>query len=391
MVRVHGSTRTLGKILPFQGLPPLEVMDLLGDMYETLLREDRWPEVLADLADMFDAVDAAFLEWADDYSSVRYFVSSRRAHTEESEALFRDHYGLLDPGVPLGRQSPVGGAANCVDFFSQEVVDSNEYYQGFLLPTGLRYRMAIKVRGEPDSAAFLFLYRREEQGPFGLEQMQLLSHFDSHLRRLAKLHAEIHRLRYEKREMADILDRQASAFITTNRHGRVRTISHPASKMLLAQDGLLLSNGVLEAIRPEITRQLRTVISLACAPAPAGREDALRLPRRNGREPLVCIATPGRIGLGHAAYVILAIADPLVTPPMTGRHMTDLYGLTSAEARLACDLVEGKSIEAIATKRGVAVSTVRTQLSSTLKKCGVPRQVDLIRLLCRLPALGRPS
>ena len=40
MVRVGGSTRTLGKILPFQGLPPVEVMDLLGDLYETLLRED---------------------------------------------------------------------------------------------------------------------------------------------------------------------------------------------------------------------------------------------------------------------------------------------------------------------------------------------------------------
>ena len=72
-----------------------------------------------------------------------------------------------------------------------------------------------------------------------------------------------------------------------------------------------------------------------------------------------------------------------------GSHLMDLYGLTSAEARLACDLAEGKSVEAIAAQRTVAISTVRTQLSATLKKCDVERQVDLVPLLCRLPSLGR--
>ena len=117
MVMKGGSTRTLGKILPLQELPPKELMDVLGEMYETLLREDRWPEVLVNIAELFEAADAAFLEWNDDFSGVRYFVSSRRAHTEESEALFRNHYALLDPAAKLGREAPVGAAANCVDVF----------------------------------------------------------------------------------------------------------------------------------------------------------------------------------------------------------------------------------------------------------------------------------
>ena len=84
MVMKGGSTRTLGKILPLQELPPKELMDVLGEMYETLLREDRWPEVLTHIAELFEATDAAFLEWNDDFSGVRYFVSSRRAHPEAS-------------------------------------------------------------------------------------------------------------------------------------------------------------------------------------------------------------------------------------------------------------------------------------------------------------------
>ena len=391
MVMKGGSTRTLGKILPLQELPPKELMDVLGEMYETLLREDRWPEVLTHIAELFEATDAAFLEWNDDFSGVRYFVSSRRAHTEESEVLFRNHYALLDPAAKLGREAPVGAAANCVDVFKPEFVAKDEYYQGFLLPQDLRYRIATKVRGGPDSAAFLFLYRRESEGPFGVEHMRLLSHFDPHLRRLAQLHAELRRLKSDKAEVADILDRQSTAFATVDRHGRIRTINRPASRLVMAQDGLALSGGLLEAVDASAKRKLRVVVGLACAPAPAAQPGSVWLPRPDGKPPLVCVVTPGKIGADRPVYAILAIADPLTSPPMTGRHLMDLYGLTSAEARLACDLAEGKSVEAIAAQHNVAISTVRTQLSATLKKCDVERQVDLVRLLCRLPSLGRLS
>jgi DNA-binding CsgD family transcriptional regulator len=391
MVMLGGSTRTLGKILPSQELPSKELMDLLGQLYETLLREDRWPDVLSHMAEMFEAADAAFLEWNEEFSAVRYFVSGRQAHTLEAEALFRNHYALVDPAVAIGRQAPVGGAANCIDVFKPELVERNEYYQGFLLPRDLRYRIAIKIRGEPESAAFLFLYRRPSQGPFGVEHMRLLAHLDSHLRRLAQLHAEVRKLKSDRQEVADILDRQTTAFVTVDRNGQARTVNRAASKLLLAQDGLALQGGNVEAIRPEVTRKLKALVALACAPAPTGQSSSIWLARREGKPALVCIVSPGRISATGPTYAILAIADPLTSPPMTGRHLVDLYGLTSAEARLACDLVEGRSVDDIADQHGVAVSTIRTQLSATLKKCEVERQVDLVRLLCRLPSLGRTA
>jgi DNA-binding CsgD family transcriptional regulator len=391
MVMLGGSTRTLSKILPSRELPSKELMDLLGELYETLLREDRWPDVLSHMAEMFEAADAAFLEWEQDFSSVRYFVSSGRVQSPDSEVLFKNHYALLDPAVQLGREAPVGAAANCVDVFKPEFVDQNEYYQGFLLPRDLRYRIAIKMRGAPESAAFLFLYRRADQGPFGVEHMRLLSHLDSHLRRLAQLHGQLHRLRAEKQEVVDILDRQSTAFVTVDRDARVRTVNRPASKLLLAQNGLFLAGGVLDTAKPDLTRKLRLMIAMACGPAPAPPATAAWLPRRDEQPALVCIISPGKAAVDRSAYAILSIADPLLSPPMTGRHLMDLYGLTPAEARLACDLTEGKSLETIATDHEVAISTVRTQLSATLKKCTVERQVDLVRLLCRLPSLGRSA
>jgi len=386
MVRLGGSTNTLSKILPSRALPPQELIDVLGEMYETLLREDRWPDVLGHLAELFEAADAAFVEWSGDFKEVRSFVSGRRVYTPESERLFLNHYGRIDPSIAMGRLAPVGAAANCVDVFKPEFVAQDEYYQGHLLPQSLRYRIAIKALGRDDRAAFLFVFRHPEQGPFELEHMQLLAHLDPHFRRLALLHYERRQLQQKRDEALDLLDRQPYALATTGADGRLRTLNKLASKYISDADGLVLSAGFVEALRPDVTQQLRAMIADACdLPARRSSDGSLRLPRPGGKPPLICLVTAGNVTPERQPYAVLSIADATLSPAMTGRHLIELYGLTQAEARLACDLLEGQTVDTIAATRGVATPTVRTQLASTLRKCGVQRQVDLVRLLCRIP------
>jgi DNA-binding NarL/FixJ family response regulator len=61
------------------------------------------------------------------------------------------------------------------------------------------------------------------------------------------------------------------------------------------------------------------------------------------------------------------------------RDLTELFGLSRAEIRLASALLQGKKLRDIATDTGLRITTLRTQLSSILKKVGVERQPDLIR------------
>ena len=65
-------------------------------------------------------------------------------------------------------------------------------------------------------------------------------------------------------------------------------------------------------------------------------------------------------------------------------NLRALYGLTPAEAQLACTLAMGKTIAEISSIRGVSVNTTKTQLNSLLGKTGLHRQVDLVRLLASL-------
>jgi DNA-binding NarL/FixJ family response regulator len=50
--------------------------------------------------------------------------------------------------------------------------------------------------------------------------------------------------------------------------------------------------------------------------------------------------------------------------------------------------MQGRKLSDIAGESGVEVTTLRTQLSSILRKVGVERQVDLVRVLSSIGAAG---
>ena len=61
-----------------------------------------------------------------------------------------------------------------------------------------------------------------------------------------------------------------------------------------------------------------------------------------------------------------------------------LFDLTAAEARLACSISRGETLEEAAAALGVKVSTVRSQLAKLMIKTGTRRQGQLVALLVRV-------
>jgi DNA-binding CsgD family transcriptional regulator len=69
------------------------------------------------------------------------------------------------------------------------------------------------------------------------------------------------------------------------------------------------------------------------------------------------------------------------------RHHDETDGLSPAESRLAVAVAFGKRLSELAGEFGVQITTLRTQLSSILKKCEVERQSDLVRLISNIPVV----
>jgi DNA-binding CsgD family transcriptional regulator len=83
------------------------------------------------------------------------------------------------------------------------------------------------------------------------------------------------------------------------------------------------------------------------------------------------------------SMVALEILGPTALP---AARLRSLFGLSEAEAQLVGALVDGLTLKEIAARRGVAVTTVRSQLRSVFLKTETERQADLVALVLRVSA-----
>jgi DNA-binding CsgD family transcriptional regulator len=108
--------------------------------------------------------------------------------------------------------------------------------------------------------------------------------------------------------------------------------------------------------------------------------------RRGGRVPY--ILTVAALGVELAVYerplAMILVADPDASSP-SERDLAEFFGLSRAESRLTAALLIAKRLREVAADSGVQITTLRTQLSSVLRKVGVSRQAELIRVLSNIP------
>ena len=104
-------------------------------------------------------------------------------------------------------------------------------------------------------------------------------------------------------------------------------------------------------------------------------------------------------GTGHVAFIPLATAvdaPPLVLllfgrhqvcGPLSVQFFARQHGVTLAESGVLAALCDGGTPRGIAQQRGIALSTVRSQISNIRQKTGARSIPDLLRTVSKLPPL----
>lgn len=86
----------------------------------------------------------------------------------------------------------------------------------------------------------------------------------------------------------------------------------------------------------------------------------------------------GAISDQIAQYPAIAMATLRPGPRDVAGTLRALHGLTRAEARVALQLVEGKSAADIAGGAALSIPTVRTHIAAAFGKLGLQRQTQLV-------------
>lgn len=180
------------------------------------------------------------------------------------------------------------------------------------------------------------------------------------------------------RWLSAALDEIDYGIVLIGPEGRVQHANQVALDELDAQHPLLLSFGELRARRGVDAQALL---------------GALHDARHRGLRRLVTLGEGAQqvsasvVPLSAAGGALVILGKRQVGAELAVQGFARLHGLTGGETRVLAALSAGARPAEVAREHGVALSTVRTQISSIRQKTGAASIRDLLAQVARLPPL----
>jgi len=182
-------------------------------------------------------------------------------------------------------------------------------------------------------------------------------------------------------------------FIAIDDAGGLLLTNSTAKHILSTRDGLeVTSEGTLSSTHGPLLNLMNT--SVAAWPGNSHAHSRLfSVPRSAGRKSLTVIVRRvvqiSSTQDSDAPAALVFILDPELPTDASSAELRQLYQLSSAEARLARLLMEGKTFDACCEELCVQPSTARMHLCHLFVKTDVQRQSELVSLLFKSVGLVR--
>ncbi|SCW80471.1 DNA-binding transcriptional regulator, CsgD family [Sphingobium faniae] len=350
---------------------------LIAAIYEAGALPAQWPEVLERIGARVGAKGGNLIRGS--VSGIHVLSSPSIAEVTADFARLGFNRDNTRVSRCLARASHPGFLTDC-DLHSIEEIRSLPMYTEFLTPRGVDAGAGTVVQGAEDDALIIAIEGFHNHST-ARQAVAFLDGLRPHLARAALLGSRVQATRTET--LIEAFNTAGTAIALLNADGRVLGASE---QFATAFDDLLLDGGNrLLAVDGTADRQLETAFvrmrwndSSSASIAVRDRDQfgcaVLHLlpARRQARD----LFSNVRI------FALLGRPDNHMLPDAD--IISALFDLTSAEARVARGIAQGKSVNDLALQFNVSIETVRTQLKRIFAKTSTTRQGELISLLTRL-------
>lgn len=349
--------------------------------YEGVLTPGAWCDALSLLCAQIGCEQAALTTWdrGTGQASVHESVGLPSACRDQ----FTEHYCEVDPAREVMDRIATGRWYVDHEIIGRVAMGRSVFYQDFLRAFGLASIVATPLLR--DKFVECFLVFQYAPGASCRRHLHLLPPgMLSHLQRAVRL----------RRQFADVEERAALdlailgaldlPLVVVDADGRIQAATARAEAMLMQSPHLTVRQHQI-VLGGEGGRRLRGLIRAACAACPTGGGISAADPA-DAASALQILVTPMPVPLAARYQLSRPLAMVLLHDPnaQSASHEAlcqQVYALTPAEARVALGITRGATPKDLARDGGVALATVRSQLSSVLQKTGVRRQADLARML----------
>lgn len=393
---------------------------LIEDIYDAVTFPERWAAILERLCGLTDATHGFLFTTAPHHDSRTAALWARHNISDALLGDYMTHFRHRD--LWANAASARGLLSRCVVRRGEELVPEAELRRSMIFNEMLEEQgmgrlcsVSLSDGGElTPMQPVLSLFRPADTSPFPDETVRLLQGCAPHLQRAIRLRVRL-LSRQDGREgevlwSGRMIDRLPMGVALLDAAGRILCLNRAGQAMADARDGLRLQPGRLQAEQASEARRLahalEAAVSAGARTAAARRGEAadLRVSRPSGRAPYLLTVLPlspeaagpfgdagGGEGDGARIRAVVYIVDPAAVAPGLGARLGGLFGLTPVEAALVTDLLADLTPAEIGDRRGVAISTVRSQLRSIFAKTGTTRQSELMNLVNRCLMLPEGS
>lgn len=379
-------------IRSFQYLRGTAMLDrIVSDIHNSGLEPDAWPATLARVSNLLGGASVflsheSLLEfgagapWVHEYDPQVYHSAAREMFNISESAAMR-HLAGAPLGKPYDRREFLGDT------------DRDPVARHFLGDAGLEHAVFCTTQRSQKNVSIVAFGREARRSTFGLADVSTIGRLCRHIGLAMNTHVTLQRTRQRSATFAAAIDHLSDGVILADHALGLRHANTAAAWMLETNDGLSLRRGRLVAEDATAHRQLVTAVRRLSAPVPDPFDIRIMVRRRSGAMPYVISLRPA-LGdalpaLGAPAHVILFVTDPelaLVSP--NADRLGEDFGLTPAEARVACIAVQALSVPMIAARLGVTENTIKTHLKAVYEKLGVRTRAEFVRFLtAAIPSL----
>jgi DNA-binding CsgD family transcriptional regulator/PAS domain-containing protein len=360
-----------------------DMSQLIGLIYDAAFDAKAWPVMLNRLADAMSARSGVIA--SHNSSSNATAVTAPRLDSEclRSFAEYWTGRAFIWKGA---EKLPVGTVMVREMIVSRDEFCRTDYYNEWCRPQGVEAVIAANLMVEGAALTVVAAYRPYTEGEFDAAETRLFAALIPHLQRAVQVQLRLAGLNELPEGSAEILNRLAQGVVLVDGQARVIFANQAAEDILEAGRGLFLGRDGLRAEIPDETRRLRRIIADCAQPSPVvgGAAARLRLSRED-HAPLTVLVMPLHAGLTWIDITrpraILFITDPEARVVVRREWLRDDFGLTSAEAAVAVEILETHGLQAVADRLGISLATARTHLAHVFDKTGTRCQADLVRLL----------
>jgi len=366
------------------------LLDLVGRVYDVATSRDGWEPVLERMTALFGGRATVFFvrdHRAVDTVFLRYWGLPDEMLREAAE-----RFATMDLGLD-GLLTVAPGTIVTDDADPSRVDPRSDALLEYLERWDVERYLGCDLFRDARRFGVIVVLGSRRRAPFGAGEIALLEALVPHLRRAVELRSRLDREDAHRSVAQQVIEGMMTGVVLLGANGQVLTANASARRITRSRDGLRIAGGRLRADAPAEDALLQKAIREAIAISEqrdAEGAAALTVSRSARARPYAVVVSPGaraaEPSAGRIASAIVLIGDPDSSLAAAEAIAMQVYGLTPSEARLACAVASGESLESYAAARGIKVSTARWTMKQALAKAGAQRQADLVRILLTGPA-----